>query len=296
MKRAGHFFFAFIPLLLSIGLQFLIVFFAMGVSGLIESIWYTATAEGDIYAVLNDLNLLWIDQDFNMNVMVCYAVVSIVVFGLWYYMRYDGNYLPRVRTTFHPLSVLGIVILTPGTQFLTSYIISFVSSLFPSWLEHYMDLLETSGIDSTLTVALFLYSVLLGPISEELIFRGVTMRQLEKCMPFWGANLMQALLFGIFHMNMLQGVYACCLGILLGYLCKKGGSIYHSILLHILFNFWATAISPYVNIGDSVFAFLFWFLFSLALTGAGIAVFTVGIRRCRAVPVSVDMEEEDAKE
>lgn len=296
MKKTGHFFFALIPLLLSIGLQFLMVFFSMGISALTESIWYTASGTADFTAVLGDLTQLWMTQNFNTYVMVCYAVISITVFGLWYYMRYDGNYLPRIRSTFHPLSVLGIVILIPGTQFLTSYIISFVSALFPSWLETYMDLMETSGLDSTVTVGLFLYAVLLGPVSEELIFRGVTMRQFEKCLPFWAANLMQALLFGVFHMNMLQGVYAFCLGILLGYVCKKGGSIYHAILLHMLFNFWGTVLSEYITIGDSVFAFLFWFLFALVMTAGGIAVFLVGIRRCRTAAFDEDEEYEEEEE
>ncbi len=296
MRKAGQFFFALIPLLLSIGLQFLIVFFSMGVSGLAEGIWYAAVKSGDFTAVLEDLNILWTTQNFLVYTMVCYSVISIAVFGLWYYTRYDGNYLPRLKTTFHPLSFLGIIMLIPGTQFLTSYLIGFLSALFPSWLDTYMELMETSGLDNRITVGLFLYSVLLGPVSEELIFRGVTMRQLEKCLPFWAANLIQALLFGIFHMNMLQGVYAFCLGAVLGYLCKKGGSIYHSILLHIFYNFWGTVISQYLNIGESAFAFLFWFLFALALTAGGIAVFISGIRRCQAVSVQIQEEEAAAGE
>lgn len=280
MKKAGQFFFTFLPLLLTIGLQFLIVFFAMGISWLIEQIWYTSTQTADIYSILDDLNYFWISNRFNTYVMVCYAVMNIVVFGLWYYIKYDGCYLPKPRAVFHPLSLLGILFLVPGIQYLFTYIVSFTASLFPHWLETYEEMLETAGLDDRITVGMFLYSVLLGPIAEELIFRGVTMRQAKRCFPFWAANLMQAVLFGIFHMNMIQGIYTFCLGLILGYICEKSGSIYNSILLHMLFNFWGTIISQFLTIGDTIFAFLFWFFFAIVMTAAGLVVFTVGIKKC----------------
>ena len=90
---------------------------------------------------------------------------------------------------------------------------------------------------------MLLYSVLLAPVCEELIFRGTTMHLARKAVPFWLANVMQAFLFGLFHMNWIQGIYAFALGLVLGYVCEKGGSIYYSIFLHFLFNFWGTVIS-----------------------------------------------------
>ena len=45
----------------------------------------------------------------------------------------------------------------------------------PDWLQQYNELFETSGITDT-TFVTVLYSVILAPICEELIFRGVTMR------------------------------------------------------------------------------------------------------------------------
>jgi hypothetical protein len=41
-------------------------------------------------------------------------------------------------------------------------------------------------------------------------------------MPFWVANILQAVLFGIYHMNPLQGIYAFFIGLFLGYVCHKG--------------------------------------------------------------------------
>lgn len=282
MKRAGNFFFSFVPLLLVTGIQYLTVFFAMGFSALLEVSWYTFSDTAEIFSVFEDLSNYWLTQRFNTYLMVVYSTITIVVFGLWYYIKYDGHYLPAPRTIAHPVSILGIVLLVPGTQFLSSYIVSFVAMLFPSWLEAYEELLETAGLDERITVGMFIYSVLLAPFCEELVFRGVTLRQAKKALPFWAANLLQAFLFGVFHGNMMQGIYAFCLGILLGYICEKSGSIYNSILLHMLFNFWGTVISEFLDYGNTVFSFLFWMMFGIAMTVAGILVFNLGVKKYRA--------------
>lgn len=95
------------------------------------------------------------------------------------------------------------------------------------------------GLDEP-SLILVLYSVLIGPVCEELIFRGLTLKYAKRAMPFWVANFLQALLFGVFHMNMIQGVYAFVVGIVLGFICEKSRSIYPSMLFHILFNIWGT--------------------------------------------------------
>ena len=282
MKKIGQFFFTFLPFLLALGLQFLVMFFMMGISGLTEFASSShANSEGFVQSI-DRLTELWSALPFNTCIMIFFSLSCTVVFGLWYYMRYDGNYLPRLKSTFHPLTFLGILMLVPGLQYLSTYIVSFVSMLFPSWLDAYMKLMESAGMDAPLTVEMFLYSVLLAPVSEELIFRGVTMRQAKKYFSFWAANLFQAILFGIFHMNMIQGIYAFCLGLFLGYTCEKGKSIYHSILFHMLFNFWGTVLSGCFTIEETTFSILFWFFFAISMSFGGLAVFRAGAKRLPA--------------
>lgn len=275
MKKVGQFFFTFLPFLLSIGLEFLVMAFMMGISGLVMFTAHSGRQNFD--QISSALVELWSESTANTCIMIFFSLSCTAVFGLWFYMRYNANYLPQMKKTFHPLTFLGILMLVPGLQYLSSYIISFTSMLFPSWLEAYMELIESAGLDTSVSFDMFLYSVLLAPISEELIFRGVTMSQAKKFFPFWAANLFQAVLFGVFHMNMIQGIYAFFLGLFLGYVCEKGGSFYHSILLHMLFNFWGTMLSEFFTIEDTVFSILFWFVFAVVMTTGGILVFRAGI-------------------
>ena len=173
----------------------------------------------------------------------------------------------------------GVILLVPGMQFFSSYLIGVVSMAFPQWLDQYEELLKTAGLDSSITLPMLLYSVLLAPVCEELIFRGTTMHLARKAVPFWLANVMQAFLFGLFHMNWSQGIYAFALGLVLGYVCEKGGSIYYSIFLHFLFNFWGTVISnALAGMENTVFLGVIMLVVTIVSLTLGFFLFVSGTR------------------
>jgi len=96
-----------------------------------------------------------------------------------------------------------------------------------------MAVLETvSGASDTFSM--FLYASVLGPISEEILFRGYVLRSLR---PFGKrfAILGSAVLFGLFHGNLLQAPYAFMLGLLLGYVTVEY-SIGWAVLIHVFNN------------------------------------------------------------
>lgn len=89
--------------------------------------------------------------------------------------------------------------------------------------------------NSSTTPSMFLYVAFLAPIFEELLFRGAVLRAAE---PF-GKNfaiVCSAVLFGIYHGNLLQGIFAALVGLLLGYAALQY-SLKWSILLHVVNNF-----------------------------------------------------------
>lgn len=270
MKKIGSFFFTFVPLLLALSLQFAALFFAMGVSLLCENLWYGygAIHKLSFTEIYTDLVVLWSNNRFNTSVMILFSLFCTGIFGLWYYSRYEGEFLPKRPGFFRPCSVFGIILLAPATQVLTSFLISIIAMIFPAWLRAYESLIENAGMNDV-TFSVICYSVLLAPFSEELIFRGVTMRQAKKVLPFWAANLFQAILFGIFHMNILQGIYACCLGLVMGYICEKCGSIYYSIFFHFLYNLLGTVVMTSINIGSTPTSVILSFFVSVIAAVSG---------------------------
>lgn len=281
MKKVAYFFSGFLPIFAAIGIETIAMFFMIGIGGLflfpaIPAFRRSGSGRSDLFDLLSN-------SDFNACIMVLYAIICIVIFGLIYYRYLGGTYLPNTSRTFHPMQLLGIVVLVPGTQFFCSYLIAFVSAIFPNWLKQYEELLDQAGVNSDIGILMLCYSVILAPLCEELIFRGVTMRLFRQAMPFWLANLFQAILFGIFHMNWIQGIYAFAFGLLLGFVCEKGGSIYYSILFHVLFNLWGTVISQlFESVEDTMLVAVLTLLATAVSLAVGMLLFVFGMKRKEA--------------
>lgn len=78
---------------------------------------------------------------------------------------------------------------------------------------------------------------ILSPITEELIFRGLLYGRLKEYLPDRrSAMLLQALIFGIYHGNVVQGIYATLLGVLLVLVYERYASFYAPVLLHMAAN------------------------------------------------------------
>lgn len=250
MKKIKALCFSTIPFFLGVGIQLVAQFYLL----FIAAIFLFGIAPAVTGTIYSEYDLLSLVQDMNFNAILgmTFSISCIAVFGIWYYRSCSGNFKVDFKKTFHPYEIIGIVLLIPGTQFMSSIVTSIISVAFPSWLEDYLELMETSGLSGDVPLLMMIYSVLLAPISEELIFRGVTYKLARRAFPFWIANIIQALLFGIFHMNMLQGCYTFILGLVLGYICEKGGSIYHVILFHFLFNLWGTTASQWLIVDNEM--------------------------------------------
>ena len=81
-----------------------------------------------------------------------------------------------------------------------------------------------------------LTSGLLIPIVEEILFRGIGFRLLRRWIPFPWAMAVSAVVFGVYHGNLVQFVYAGICGLLLAYLCEKYDSIVVPIASHMAMN------------------------------------------------------------
>lgn len=83
---------------------------------------------------------------------------------------------------------------------------------------------------ATITLPYLLRLAVIDPLAEELCFRGVSLTALERHgLPFWAANLVQAVLFAAFHFNIVQSAYAFACGLVLGGLRQRDGFVSSAI-------------------------------------------------------------------
>lgn len=84
--------------------------------------------------------------------------------------------------------------------------------------------------------ATFFFIAVSAPVCEELVFRGFVYRGYRRSGTCLQAGLLSAVLFAVGHMNFNQAAYAVVIGIILVLLVEATGSIWASILYHVVFN------------------------------------------------------------
>lgn len=170
---------------------------------------------------------------YNLLMFAVY-IGYLVFFGLWFWLMFcrkkqTGDW----KQVLKPQRVIGIVGSGIALQIALSMALTVILPLMPKIFESYSAVMDALGSES---VWMILCVCILAPIGEELIFRGLTLRIMRKAIPLWAAVIVQALLFGIYHMNLVQGVYAFLLGLLFGYIAYRYGSVVPGILLHMVVN------------------------------------------------------------
>ena len=141
------------------------------------------------------------------------------------------NYLTGDRYLYSPISSLYLAwSLVAGASciFLVDALMSYLTFL-PDWLSDTFNLLQTGWLG-------ILCIAVLGPVLEELLFRGAVTKVLLKKYSPGKAILISGLIFGIFHLNPAQMVGACFSGFLFAWIYYKTKSVIPGILIHILNN------------------------------------------------------------
>lgn len=123
-------------------------------------------------------------------------------------------------------------------------------------------------LSSRMTVPLALYVTCVGPLAEELFFRGMILPRMTR----FGQKMAlfySALLFALYHVNLYQFFYAWGLGLLLGALYLKTGSIRMGYVLHAAINLLGGVLPPLL-LNLSLEAVAVFGLIMLVLSGFGV--------------------------
>ncbi|MCR5791567.1 MAG: CPBP family intramembrane metalloprotease [Lachnospiraceae bacterium] len=229
----------------------------------------TALASIVVLIVLHrDISELTKDTQLLLAASAIAAFLAIIIFGSWYKKISDGFDGFGVKKLLSLKTILFLIVFGISSQLAISAILGIIGSIRPEWFENYNHVMEGLGMGNS--IPSIIYVVFLGPVAEELVFRGVTFRYFQKIMPFMWANIVQAALFGFMHMNLVQGLYAFGIGLVFGLLVYKKESIACSILLHMSINLFGCVLSfMEMNMAQQV---LTWLMF------ASIPVFFVGCR------------------
>ena len=208
------------------GLMTLLTSVTLAVDAARESLW--ATASGDFSGNLNWDKIYSNGWGYIAAILVCFAV-----FHAWKGNTYWKQEILAREKRMEGKTFLLFLLFCMGAQMLNSFWVTLLELLMNAFGKSVMPVLEAVAGSSD-TFSMFLYASIFAPVWEELLFRGYVLRTLR---PFGKrfAILCSALLFGLFHGNLLQTPYAVIMGLILGYVTVEY-SILWSVLLHMFNN------------------------------------------------------------
>lgn len=148
------------------------------------------------------------------------------------------------------MMVAANLILSIITTFFMDLFSTFVFPLAPS------PDFDVTGMPFLAGALEFIVVCLIGPVFEEMLYRGLIYRNLSRFNQGF-AIVFSALLFGLAHGNLGQAVPTFGVGLVLAYVYAKTNSIWVPIILHILNNTCLMLISTF-PIVDIVISILLW--------------------------------------
>ncbi len=113
--------------------------------------------------------------------------------------------------------------------------------------ELYKQLVSTNSVPELLWVVLII--ALIPAVAEEFMFRGLIQRSFEKGTTPVRGVIITGIIFGAYHMNPFSFIPLVIIGIYLGFLAMRSGSIWVSVVTHFFNNFLA-CLALYLQLKD----------------------------------------------
>ena len=210
----------------------------------------------------------------NSVMLFSFSAGLISLFIYWLIIK-AGKRTVKERLDLMPVSFHSLWPIIPLGIFFNLFITNLLALLpIP---EHLMqDYAESSGaLQGKVTPAMLLSVVLMAPVLEEVLFRGLVMKSLCRGMPLIPALILQAIAFGLLHGQIIWICYATVLGIVLGIIKARYVSLYPCILFHLVFNGWSFVMPPIYGLlpHSNLVSIIFSFVSALLIVLLGILIF-----------------------
>lgn len=166
-------------------------------------------------------------------------IITLILVHLMF-LVYDKKLLSK--TTFKKIKLneaINISLFGAGLSVILLNLAGILTLLIPSYMNVQNQLQSASNSPLQLIIV-----ILLIPIYEEIIFRRVIFGYLKNNYNIVCAVIVQALVFGFAHFNIVQGIYTFLLGIALALMYMYSESLVGSIILHMVFNLFGMLIIP----------------------------------------------------
>lgn len=184
-----------------------------------------------------------ISASYGAHTIIISDILTILIFCLIYKIKKVGiSERCQIKTRSFG-AYIKVILLGIMGQFAVQYLLAVLIPVMP---QGWIDALQANNdsIISASETMNIIATVIVAPVLEEIMCRGLVQGALRKAMPDWVSVLLSALIFGLLHtawndisqINFIGIIYAFSFGLLLGFVAVKFDSILPAILCHMAFN------------------------------------------------------------
>lgn len=206
--------------------------------GLVPILVSAVTEAGGDLARYQEIYLRKIGEEAATISLVTFigTLAAAAVMVVWYIFRVYkksiklGTYesvLPKLK---NKKSILFLLCGTFAGFFTAVAIQDLTEMLMPNFSTMFNAVMDSivGGVD----VLGLILAVVLAPIGEEVCLRGLALDRARKTFGLAGCMIYSAIMFGILHLNPIQGLYAIPIGLFLGFVAYKYKSVIPCIIVH----------------------------------------------------------------
>ncbi|MDQ0150332.1 CPBP family intramembrane glutamic endopeptidase [Eubacterium multiforme] len=203
------------------------------------------------------------------NIFTLFMIAAIINFFVYILMFRNKNKNLFKRCKFNRINIRYIpklILVIIGMTLTSVALVSEFGDIFNSY-----NVVQQAIIQSYNSIISMFSIIVVLPIFEEILFRGLVFYELRERFSVIATVIIQALIFGIWHLNPLQAVYTFFAGIIFGVILVFTNSIWGSIIAHIIYNLLGSLCIPALIyfLGDSVDIYMYIIV--------GIILFILGI-------------------
>ena len=166
------------------------------------------------------------------------GVIVLLLFWLVFLIRKKKFFKEVCIRPIPVKGILPVALLAACFNLITSVVISYIP--WPeSWMESYMA--NSSVIDNSIMA--WITAVIMAPVLEEIVFRGLMYTRLKKGLPVIAAAIITSLTFGVVHGTIIWAIYTFIFSLVLIWVFERFQSLAACILLHMAYNLSGMALS-----------------------------------------------------
>ena len=240
-------------------IKLFVIYFAVVYGGIFLFSSTTCAGSGTVDDYMN--------KYFSLITIIALAVIIVVE-----YIFYRNDYVAADREAIKkPVNIAVLIVFGAALSHGMNLLVSLfnINGIFGSY-----EAVEAE-IFAPGVIFVIIRAMILAPLAEELVFRALVFRRLKGYTNFWVAALVSSALFGLYHMNLGQGIYAFLFGIALSAVYDRFRNYFAPVLVH----FAANLLSVILQYSKAAYPQISWYIVAMVVTLAVSAVLYVLVIR-----------------